>query len=79
MFADWKLPDDHYDLGVGDATLEQLQALAARLGRRGGPAPDPATASPSLWAKWIGSSMITLQELMRVCLFPPCPGRCYPN
>ncbi|KAH9943358.1 cyclin-dependent protein kinase inhibitor [Epithele typhae] len=64
VFADWKLPDEHYDLGVADATLAQFQALAARLGR-GGPTPDPSSSPPSLWSRWIASSMVTLQELLR--------------
>ena len=64
-FADWRLPDDHYDLGVADVTLAQFQALAARIGR-GGATPDAASSSPSLWSRWIGSSMITLQDLLRV-------------
>ncbi|RDX55713.1 hypothetical protein OH76DRAFT_764359 [Lentinus brumalis] len=63
VFADWKLPDDHYDLGVADVTLSQFQSLAARLGRNG--AVSDTTASPSQWAKRIATSMVTLQDLLR--------------
>ena len=66
VFAEWKLPDDHYDLGVADVTLSQFQSLASRLGR-GSASSDPS-ASPSQWAKRIASSMVTLQEILRVRL-----------
>ena len=64
VFPEWRLPDESYELGVADVTLSQFKALASRLGR-GGPAPDPSSP-PSLWARWIASSMITMQELLRV-------------
>ena len=67
IFADWKLPDDHYDLGVSDVTLAQFQSLGVRLGRSTA-APDAASA-PSACSRWRLSSMTTLQELLRVCLF----------
>ncbi|OSD04331.1 cyclin-dependent protein kinase inhibitor [Trametes coccinea BRFM310] len=73
IFADWKLPDDQYDLGVSDVTLTQFRLLAMRLGRGAG-APEAASASPSVWARWISSSMITLQELLR--LVPASYGIC---
>ncbi|KAL7282475.1 hypothetical protein ACG7TL_003946 [Trametes sanguinea] len=74
IFADWKLPDDQYDLGVSDVTLTQFRLLAMRLGRGAG-APEAASASPSVWARWISSSMITLQELLRQ-LVPASYGIC---
>ncbi|KAI0750892.1 cyclin-dependent protein kinase inhibitor [Daedaleopsis nitida] len=64
VFADWKLPDDHYDLGVSDVSLPQFQSLASRLGR--GNVTLDTSASPSQWAKGITSSMVTLQELLRI-------------
>ncbi|OJT10196.1 Ankyrin repeat protein nuc-2 [Trametes pubescens] len=73
IFADWRLPDDQYELGVADVTLAQFRALAARLGC-GGAVPDAASASPSAWSRWISSSMITFQDLFR--LVPPSFGVC---
>ncbi|KAH9899788.1 cyclin-dependent protein kinase inhibitor [Cubamyces lactineus] len=72
IFADWKLPDDHYDLGVSDVTLAQFQSLGVRLGRSTA-APEAASA-PSAWSRWILSSMTTLQELLR--LVPASYGIC---
>ncbi|CDO68721.1 hypothetical protein BN946_scf184652.g48 [Trametes cinnabarina] len=74
IFADWKLLDNQYDLGVSDVTLAQFRSLAKRLGRGAG-VPDAASASPSVWARWISSSMITLQDLLRQ-LVPASYGIC---
>ncbi|RPD67076.1 hypothetical protein L227DRAFT_582465 [Lentinus tigrinus ALCF2SS1-6] len=68
VFADWKLPDDHYDLGVADVTLAQFKSLAARLGRNG--AFSDMTASPSQWGKRLATSMMTLQDLLRLAYAP---------
>ncbi|KAI0638270.1 cyclin-dependent protein kinase inhibitor [Trametes polyzona] len=73
VFSDWRLPDDQYELGVADVTLAQFRSLAARLGR-GGAVPEAASASPAAWARWISSSMITFQELLR--LVPASYGIC---
>lgn len=72
VFAGWKLPDDHYDLGVADVTLAQFQSLAARLGRDG--VFSDMTASPSHWGRRIAMSMVTLQDLLRVCRAPVLSG-----
>lgn len=66
VFPEWRLPDESYELGVADVTLSQFQSLAVRLGRGRTP-PDPSSP-PSLWTKWIASSMISMQELLRVRL-----------
>ncbi|EJF61296.1 hypothetical protein BD309DRAFT_851182 [Dichomitus squalens] len=78
IFPEWRLPDANYELGVADITLSQFKALASRLGR-GAPAPD-SSSPPSLWAKWISSSMITLQELLRLvpAMFGICVEIAYP-
>ncbi|PIL37231.1 transporter [Ganoderma sinense ZZ0214-1] len=64
VFPEWRLPDESYELGVADVTLSQFQSLAVRLGR--GRAPPDASSPPSLWARWIASSMISMQELLRI-------------
>ncbi|KAI0375722.1 hypothetical protein BV20DRAFT_976261 [Pilatotrama ljubarskyi] len=73
IFSDWRVPDDHYDLGVADVTLAQFRSLADRLGRSGA-VPEAASASPSAWSRWISSSMITFQDLLR--LVPASYGIC---
>ncbi|KAI0650656.1 cyclin-dependent protein kinase inhibitor [Trametes meyenii] len=73
IYADWRLPDDQYNLGVADVTLAQFQSLATRLGRSGA-APDATSTSSSAWSRWISSSMITLQDLLK--LVPASYGIC---
>lgn len=64
VFPEWRLPDESYELGVADVTLSQFQSLAMRLGR-GRSSPDPSSP-PSVWARWMASSMISVQDLLRV-------------
>ncbi|KAI0677463.1 cyclin-dependent protein kinase inhibitor [Trametes maxima] len=73
IYADWRLPDDQYNLGVADVTLAQFQSLAARLGRSG-VVPEATSTSPSAWSRWISSSMMTLQDLLK--LVPASYGIC---
>lgn len=65
IFSEWQLPEDGYDVGVSDVTLEQFQALAERRGRHILP-----SGSSSLSAKEIqgviSQSMVALSDLLKV-------------
>ncbi|KAI0047270.1 cyclin-dependent protein kinase inhibitor [Auriscalpium vulgare] len=73
VFADWKLPEEHFDLNVVDVTLDQFVSLTSRLGRS---LPDvnnlPSTVSE--WHKLACNSMASLESFMKVV--PSYMGLC---
>jgi CDK inhibitor PHO81 len=61
VFTDWLLPECGFDIGVADVTLEQFDALAARLGKN----LDTVDNSTD-WRHAISGSLISLARLMTV-------------
>ena len=63
-YAQWRLPEDAYDLGVADVTLEQFANLSRRLGR--GFTLPPTPVSLSDLHTMISRSMASLSDLLKV-------------
>lgn len=71
VYDNWKLPVAEFDLGVADASLSQLQGVAARAGlaidmRRHQP------VTPLEWQKRLRGSLVTLLEVLKH--LPPTMG-----
>jgi CDK inhibitor PHO81 len=75
VFGEWQLPQQDFDLWVADVTLAQFEALARRKGMElrannsngsnGGGVP----STPSEWHSLIRRSMVSLENLLKVCVF----------
>ena len=75
VFGEWQLPQQDFELWVADVTLAQFEALARRMGRelrannddgRGG---GGTPSTPSEWHSLIRRSMVSLENLLKVCVF----------
>lgn len=61
VYAEWLLPQSEFQLGVGDVTLAQFEALATRLGRT------TASVDETLeWRRRLQGCMLSLTQLMTV-------------
>jgi CDK inhibitor PHO81 len=73
IFADWRLPETGFDLGVSDVTLAQFEALARRVGRNLDLTSLPtATDLHAL----MSHSMLSLAQLMKVRQYIFCSIGC---
>lgn len=62
VYSEWLLPQSEFQLGVGDVTLAQFEALAVRLGRT------TASVDKTLdWRRRLQGCMLSLTQLMTVC------------
>lgn len=62
LYNKWRLPISGFDLSVSDVTLDQLKAAVPR----GGSISGNRASSPSEWHKVLSSSLLPLQEAIRV-------------
>ncbi|TFY72077.1 hypothetical protein EVG20_g918 [Dentipellis fragilis] len=65
IYADWKLPEQNYDLGVADVTLAQFEELATRV-RRGLRGSERLPSTVSEWYRLGSSLMSGLEDFMKV-------------
>ncbi|KAI0069093.1 ankyrin [Artomyces pyxidatus] len=73
VFAEWRLPEENFDLGVADVTLAQFEVLAQRLGKGlSGVEMLPYTAAD--WYRVASSSMVSLERLIKA--LPASMGLC---
>ena len=63
-YGQWRLPEDAYDLGVADVTLDQFTNLARRLGRGFELPPTPVSLRDL--HVMVARSMVSLSELLKV-------------
>lgn len=75
VFGEWELPQQDFDLWVADVTLAQFEALARRKGRElradggdGGGSSSVTPSTPSEWHSLIRRSMVSLENLLKVCV-----------
>ncbi|KAF7980881.1 hypothetical protein HWV62_36049 [Athelia sp. TMB] len=61
IYSDWLLPQSEFNLGVGDVTLAQFEALAARIGRTAASADETVD-----WRHRLKGCMLSLTELMTI-------------
>lgn len=76
VFGEWQLPQQDFDLWVADVTLAQFEALARRKGMElrannsdGGGGGGVMPSTPSEWHSLIRRSMVSLENLLKVCAF----------
>ena len=74
VFGDWSLPQQDFDLWVADVTLAQFEALARRKGRElrasgGSTSNSGGGLALSEWHSLIRRSMVSLENLLKVCVF----------
>lgn len=62
----WKLPITEFDLGVCDASLEQIQAISSRAGTSSD-LRHYHLSPPSEWYRVLSPSLLSLRHLMTVC------------
>lgn len=67
VYASQLLPETAFDLRVADVTLEQFEALSLRQQRK------PTFKTLRDWQTGIGSCMISLTDLLKVCIPSCCP------
>jgi CDK inhibitor PHO81 len=78
VFGDWSLPQQDFDLWVADVTLAQFEALARRKGRElraSGGSPSSSGGGGLALSEWhslIRRSMVSLENLLKVCLCLRC-------
>ena len=72
VFAGWQVPEHNLDLGVADLTLSQFELLAERIGR-GFRFTEPFPSSVLEWHKMVSSSMLSLENLMKVGVMKNVP------
>ena len=74
VFGEWQLPQQDFDLWVADVTLAQFEALARRNDMELRASNDNnSTAMPSTPSEWHGlirRSMVSLENLLKVCVSP---------
>lgn len=61
IYSDWLLPQSEFNLGVGDVTLAQFEALAARIGRTATSVDETVD-----WRHRLKGCMLSLTQLMTV-------------
>ena len=76
VFGGWQLPQQDFDLWVADVTLAQFEALARRMGRElpannsnsSSSSSSVTPSTPSEWHSLICRSMVSLENLLKVCV-----------